>query len=40
MFLIELAKGRRGELQVLPPLITRGDGGDYSAEVSRMLTGE
>ncbi|WP_342795419.1 tRNA1(Val) (adenine(37)-N6)-methyltransferase [Geobacter argillaceus] len=39
MFLIELAKGRRGELQVLPPLITRGDGGDYSAEVSRMLTG-
>ncbi len=39
MFLIELAKGRRGELQVLPPLITRGNGGDYSAEISRMLTG-
>ena len=40
MFLIELAKGRRGELRVLPPLIIRGAGGDYSAEVSRMLAGE
>lgn len=40
MVLIELAKGRRGELQVLPPLITRGEGGGYSSEVLRMLAGE
>lgn len=36
MFLIELAKGRRGELRVLPPLIVHDENGAYSAEMMRI----
>ncbi|SNB46593.1 tRNA1(Val) (adenine(37)-N6)-methyltransferase [Geobacter sp. DSM 9736] len=36
MFLVELAKGRKGDLKVLPPLVVRGADGDYSEEVKRM----
>jgi tRNA1Val (adenine37-N6)-methyltransferase len=37
MFLAELAKGRRGDLEVLPPLFVNGDGGEYSGEMKRLL---
>ncbi|MCM2358643.1 MAG: SAM-dependent methyltransferase, partial [Geobacteraceae bacterium] len=36
MFLVELAKGRTGELRVLPPLLVYDDGGGYSREMERI----
>jgi tRNA1Val (adenine37-N6)-methyltransferase len=39
MFLVELAKGRVGELQVEPPLMVRGDDGGYSKEKLRIYKG-
>lgn len=40
VFLVELAKGRRhGALRVLPPLIVRSDGQNYTAEVRKILLG-
>jgi tRNA1Val (adenine37-N6)-methyltransferase len=39
MVLLELAKGRRGDLEVLPPLFVYGVDGDYSAEMKRILDG-
>jgi len=36
MFMIELAKGRSGELRVEPPLMVRGDDGGYSEEKLRV----
>ena len=40
VFLVELAKGRRhGALQVLPPLIVRSDGQNYTDEVRLILLG-
>lgn len=40
VFLVELAKGRRNaDLQIMPPLIVRGDTENYTDEVSRILTG-
>ncbi len=39
MFLVELAKGRKGELNVLPPLFVYEEGGGYSEEM-RMILGE
>ena len=40
MFLVELVKGRAGELQVEPPLMVRGDDGGYSEEKLRIYRGE
>jgi len=37
MFLIELVKGRRGDLEVLPPLFVYGNNGEYSGEMMRIL---
>ena len=38
MFLVELAKGRRGELRVLPPLVVRSaDGASYTESVLSVL---
>jgi tRNA1Val (adenine37-N6)-methyltransferase len=37
MVLLELAKGRRGELEVLPPLFVYGDDGEYSVEMRGIL---
>ena len=37
MFLAELAKGRRADVAVEPPLIVYGDTGEYTDEVARML---
>jgi len=39
MFMIELAKGRTGELRVDPPLMVRGDDGGYSSEKLRIYRG-
>ncbi|HJV64641.1 MAG TPA: tRNA1(Val) (adenine(37)-N6)-methyltransferase [Geomonas sp.] len=39
MFLVELAKGRSGELQVEPPLMVRGEDGGYSEEKLRIYRG-
>jgi len=39
MFLVELAKGRKGELKVLPPLFVYDEQGAYSDEM-RMIQGE
>ena len=39
MFMVELAKGRKGELNVLPPLFVYDGDGEYSEEV-RMILGE
>lgn len=39
MFLVELAKGRVGELRVEPPLMVRGDAGGYSSEKLRIYRG-
>jgi tRNA1Val (adenine37-N6)-methyltransferase len=39
MVLLELAKGRRGDLEVLPPLFVYGADGEYSAEAKRVLSG-
>ncbi len=37
MVLLELAKGRRGELEVLPPLFVYGAEGEYSGELRRIV---
>jgi len=37
MFLAHLAKGRRGDTLVLPPLLVHNDQGDYTQEVRRIL---
>jgi tRNA1Val (adenine37-N6)-methyltransferase len=39
MFLVELVKGRSGELQVEPPLMVRDEDGGYSAEKLRIYKG-
>ncbi|HJV33563.1 tRNA1(Val) (adenine(37)-N6)-methyltransferase [Geomonas sp.] len=39
MFLVELMKGRSGELQVEPPLLVRGEDGGYSEEKLRIYKG-
>lgn len=39
MVLLELAKGRRGDLEVMPPLFVHGEDGEYSAEMKRILSG-
>lgn len=40
MFLVELMKGRAGELQVEPPLFVRGEDGGYSEEKLRIYRKE
>lgn len=37
MFLVELVKGRRGELRVLPPLFVYDEDGRYSEEMRRVM---
>jgi tRNA1(Val) A37 N6-methylase TrmN6 len=37
MFLVELAKGRRGDVTVEPPLIVYDRPGEYTDEVARIL---
>jgi tRNA1Val (adenine37-N6)-methyltransferase len=37
MFLIEMAKGRKGELKVLPPLLVYAGNGSYTHEMTRIL---
>lgn len=37
IFLVELAKGRRGELKVEPPLFVRDASGNYTAEAATIL---
>lgn len=37
MVLVEFAKGRRADLKVLPPLIVRTEGFDYTVEVAELL---
>jgi tRNA1Val (adenine37-N6)-methyltransferase len=37
MFLVELAKGSRGDVTVEPPLIVHDQLGGYSGEVARIL---
>lgn len=39
MVLLELVKGRRGDLEVLPPLFVYGADGEYSEEMQRILSG-
>jgi len=39
MVLLELVKGRRGELEVLPPLFVYGDDGEYTEEMNSILSG-
>lgn len=39
MFLVELRKGRAGELKVEPPLLVRGENGGYSEEKLRIYRG-
>ncbi|MRR53730.1 MAG: methyltransferase domain-containing protein [Deltaproteobacteria bacterium] len=39
MFLVELVKGRKGDLAVLPPLFVYDDNGEYTRE-SKMIFGE
>jgi tRNA1Val (adenine37-N6)-methyltransferase len=39
MFLVELVKGRVGELRVEPPLMVRGDNGGYSEEKLKIFRG-
>ena len=39
MALLELAKGSKGDLEVLPPLFVYGEDGEYSEEVKRVLSG-
>lgn len=40
MFLVELAKGRVGELRVEPPMMVRKEDGQYSAEKLRIYKGK
>lgn len=37
MFLLEMVKGRKGDLRVLPPLFVYGDDGEYAQEVRAIL---
>jgi tRNA1Val (adenine37-N6)-methyltransferase len=37
MFLIEIVKGRKGELKILPPLFVYDDNGGYTAEMERIF---
>ncbi len=37
MFLLELAKGRRADMDVLPPLFVYGTDGEYTGEMKRLL---
>ncbi len=37
MFLVELTKGRQGELAILPPLIVFGENGAYTHEMGRIV---
>ena len=37
MFLIELVKGRKGELKILPPLFVYDDNGGYAEEMERIV---
>jgi tRNA1Val (adenine37-N6)-methyltransferase len=39
MVLLELAKGRRADLEVLPPLFVYGADGEYSEDMKRILSG-
>ena len=39
MFMVELAKGRRGDATVEPPLIVYGEGGGYTDEAAVILGG-
>ena len=39
MFLVELAKGRRGDVTVEPPLIVYDGNGEYTAEAAGILDG-
>jgi len=39
MVLLELVKGRRGDLELLPPLFVYGADGEYSEEMQRILSG-
>jgi tRNA1Val (adenine37-N6)-methyltransferase len=39
MVLLELVKGRQGDLEVLPPLFVYGAEGEYSEEMQRILSG-
>ena len=39
IFMIELAKGRAGELRVEPPMMVRGEDGGYSSEKLRIYRG-
>jgi tRNA1Val (adenine37-N6)-methyltransferase len=32
MFLVEMVKGRKGTLQILPPLVVRNADGSYTAD--------
>lgn len=40
MAMVEFAKGRRADLMVLPPLVVRGVGLDYTSEVAEILGSE
>jgi len=40
MFLVELVKGRSGEMRVLPPLVVYDEDGRYTEEMGRILGGE
>jgi tRNA1Val (adenine37-N6)-methyltransferase len=37
MFLVEMVKGRKGELKILPPLFVYGEDGEYSEEMKRIF---
>ncbi len=37
MFLVEMVKGRKGELKILPPLFVYGDDGEYSVEMKKIF---
>ena len=39
MFLIEMVKGRKGDLKILPPLLVRDADGEYTAEMKRIFGG-
>jgi tRNA1(Val) A37 N6-methylase TrmN6 len=37
MFLIEMVKGRKGELKILPPLFVYDEIGEYTGEMKRIF---
>ena len=39
MVLLEMVKGRKGDLEVLPPLFVYGEDGEYSGEMESILMG-